>query len=88
MKNLTDSELLDLAYKKLEIADKHTYSSVVLVLISLIQVLLLVFDYIGVLSFILIYPLSFGFYLYHKIKSEKYLKKVDEILNELTSRDL
>ena len=87
MKNLTDSELLDLAYKKLEIADKHAYSSVVLVLISLIQVLLLIFDYIGVLGFILIYPLSFGFYLYHKIKSEKYMNMVDDILQELISRD-
>ncbi len=88
MKNLTDSELLDLAYKKLEIADKHTYSSLVLVLLGVIQVLLLIFGYIGALGFILIYPVSFGFYIYHKIKSEKYMNMVDEILQELISRDV
>jgi len=86
MKNLTDSELLSLAYKNLAIADKHFYSSMVLVIIGLIQSILLIFNF--VVSFLIVYPICFLLYLYHKKKQEKYMKIVDEALKELTSREI
>lgn len=86
MKNLTDSELLDLAYEKLAIADKHMYSSIVLVIIGLIQSILLLFSFVNIFSFLIVYPISFLLYLYHRKKQEKYMNIVNEVLEELTSR--
>lgn len=86
MKELNDSELLDKAYKHLEIADKHTYSTIVLTVVALIQVILLIFNIVGVVSFLFIYLICFLLYLYHRKKQEKYMKIVDELLKEFTSR--
>ena len=86
MKELNDSEVLDKAYKHLEIADKHTYSTIVLTVVALIQAILLFFNIVGVVSFLIVYPLCVLFYLYHKYKSEKHLKIIEELLKEFTSR--
>lgn len=88
MKELNDRELLDLAWKNLSRADKHLYSTIVLVIIGLIQSILLMFDFVNILSFLIIYPISFLLYLYHKKKQEKYMKVVNEALDELTSRGI
>jgi len=86
MKELNDSELLNLAYKHLAISDKHMYSTIVLMVVAIVQSVLLMFSIIGVLSFLIVYPVCFLFYFYHKSKGEKHLKIVDEALKELTSR--
>jgi pilus assembly protein TadC len=88
MKELKDSELLDLAWKNLSRADKHLYSTIVLVIIGLIQSILLMFNFVGIVSFLIIYPVSFLLYLYHKKKQEKYMNVVKEALDELTSRGI
>ena len=86
MKDLNDRELLDLAYKHLAISDKHMYSTIVLMVVAIIQSVLLMFSVVGVVSFLIIYPICFLFYFYHKTKGEKHLKIVDDVLKELTSR--
>ena len=88
MKNLTDSELLALAYKNLAKADKQFYSTLILTIIGIIQSILLIFNFVGVVSFLIVYPICFLLYLYHKKKQEKYMKIVDEVLKELTSREI
>lgn len=88
MKELNDSELLDKAYKHLEIADKHTYSTIVLTVVALIQAILLFFNIVGVGSFLIVYLICFLLYLYHRKKQEKYMKIVDEALKEFTSREI
>jgi uncharacterized membrane protein len=87
MKNLTDSELLAVAYKNLAIADKHLYSTIILAIVGLVQSVLLIFEFVNIFSFLIVYPISFLLYLYHKKKQEKYMKIVDEALEELTSRE-
>jgi Flp pilus assembly protein TadB len=88
MKELNDNELLNLAYKHLAISDKHMYSTIVLMVVAMIQVFLLIFNLIGVFSFLVIYPICFLFYFYHKSKGEKHLKIVDEALKEFASRGI
>jgi len=88
MKELNDSELLDEAYKHLEIVDKHFYSTIVLAVVIFIQSILLIFDIVGVISFLIVHLLCLLLYIYHKHKSEKHLKIVDEVLKELTSREI
>jgi len=88
MKELNDRELLDLAWKNLAIADKHMYSTIILTIVSLIQSILLFFNFVGVVSFLIVYLICFLLYLYHRKKQEKYMKVVDEALKEFTSREI
>jgi hypothetical protein len=88
MKNLTDSELLALAYKNLAKADKQFYSIAVLTIIGIIQSILLIFNFVGIVSFLIIYPICFLLYFYHRKKHEEYLKIIDELLKELASREI
>ena len=88
MKELNDRELLDLAWKNLAIADKHMYSTIILTIVSLIQSILLFFNFVGVISFLIVYLICFLLYLYHRKKQEKYMKIVDEALKEFTSREI
>jgi len=88
MKNLTDNELLALAWENIAKADKHLYSTLVLTIIGITQAILLIFSFVSIFSFLIIYPISFLLYLYHKKKQEKYMKVVNEVLEELTSREI
>jgi amino acid transporter len=88
VKELNDGELLDLARKNLAIADKHMYSTIILTIVSLIQSILLFFNFVGVVSFLIVYLICFLLYLYHRKKQEKYMKVVDEALKEFTSREI
>ena len=88
MKNLTDSELLSLAHNNLAKADIHMYSTIVLTVVSFIQSILLFFNFVGAVSFLIVYQICFLLYLYHRKKQKKYRKIVDEVLNEFTLRDI
>lgn len=87
MKDLTNEELLELAWGNLDKADRHMYASIVLVSVSLIQSLLLIFSVVHIVGFLLVYIPSFSLYLYHKHKGDKHLKIVDQAIVELTSRE-
>jgi hypothetical protein len=88
MKDLNDKELLDLAWENIARADKHLYATIVLVIVGLIQSILLLFNFVGIVSFLIIYPISLLLYFYHKKKQENYMKVVNEALEELTSRGI
>ena len=88
MKELNDRELLDLAWKNLAIADKHMHSTLILTIVSIVQSILLFFNFVGVVSFLIVYLICFLLYLYHRKKQEKYMKIVDEALKEFTSREI
>jgi hypothetical protein len=87
MKNLSNDELLDLAWSNISKADNHINASIVLVLLSLIQSLLLIFGVVNIVGFLLVYVPSFCLYLYHKHKGDKYLKTTYEVIAEITSRE-
>jgi amino acid transporter len=77
-----------LARKNLAIADKHMYSTIILTIVSIVQSILLFFNFVGVVSFLIVYLICFLLYLYHRKKQEKYMKVVDEALKEFTSREI
>jgi hypothetical protein len=87
MKDLTNEELLELAWGNLHKADTHMYASIVLVLVSLVQSLLLIFSIVHIVGFLLVYIPSICLYLYHKNKGDKYLKIANEVIAELISRE-
>jgi Ca2+/Na+ antiporter len=86
LENLTDDKLLELIHENIDKSDKHLYSTIVLTIVSLIQSIFLMFDYIGVLEFVIIYILCFCFYIYHKKKTNKYMSIVDKAVENLISR--
>jgi hypothetical protein len=88
MKNLTDNELLALAWENIGKADKHLYSTVVLAIFVIIQALLSIFNTINFGFYIITVITSYILYFYHKRKQEKYMKVVNEVLDELTSRGI
>ena len=44
VKDLTDGELLELAHKNMDKANKHLYSTIVITLLSFIQLFLMIFE--------------------------------------------
>jgi hypothetical protein len=85
MENLTDEELLELVNKYLDKVDNHLYSSIILSVVTIIQSLLLIFEYSGLIQFLVIYIISIFLYFYHKKKTDKYMSIVDELIKQLTS---
>ena len=88
MKDLKDQELLDLAYNEIRKMDIHIISTVIFVVV-------LVFEFILAFLQIISLPILFLFlsaiiilYYYHSQRFKKCEKRVEEILNELTSRDI
>ena len=88
MKDLKDQELLDLAYNEIRKMDIHIISTVIFVVV-------LVFEFILAFLQIISLPILFLFlstiiilYYYHSQRFKKCEKKVEEILDELTSRDI
>jgi hypothetical protein len=88
MKNLGDSELLELAWKHVSFSDKHFYATIVLMVVATIQSTLLLFNFFSLVSFCIIYPTCFLLYFYHKSKAEKHLRIVDNLVKELISREI
>jgi hypothetical protein len=88
MKNLTDSELIDMAYIEVRKMDTHAWSPIVISILGIIQSILLIFNLTTVLFFVIFWVLIVGIYILHTKKIKECELKIQEILDELTSRDL
>ena len=88
MKNLTDSELLDMAYIEVRKIDVNDWSQIVISILGIIQSILLIFNLTTVLFFVIFWVLIVGIYILHTKKIKECELKIQEILDELTSRDL
>jgi len=87
MKELKDQELLDLAYNEIRKMDIHIISTVIFVV-------LLVFEFILAFLQIISLPILFLFlsaiiilYYYHSQRFKKCEKRIEQIIDELTSRN-
>ena len=87
MKNLTDKQLIDLAYSEVNKMDIHSWSQIIISIFLIIQLGLLIFNLISVVIFTFLWVLFFCLYMFHTRKSKKSEIKLQEILDELTSRD-
>ena len=88
MKNLTDSELIDIACVEVRKIDTHAWSQIVIGILGILQFILLIFNLTTFLFFAIFWVLIVGIYIFHTKKIKKCEKKIEEILNELTSRDI
>ena len=88
MKNLTDQELLDLAYKEIRKMDTHIISTVIFVIALVIEFILTFLQIIALPVFFIFLFAVIILYYYHNQRFKNCEKKIDEILKELTSREL
>lgn len=88
MKNLTDSELIDMAYVEVRKIDIHAWSQIVIGILGVIQSILLIFNFTNILLFCIFWLSIVGIYIFHTKKIKESEIKLQEILNELTSRDI
>jgi hypothetical protein len=88
MKELTDGELIDLANNQIKIMDKHLISQIILSVLVIIQAAFLIFDIISVNFYFCIWLISMCLYIFHRIRIKNSEIKVQEILDELTSRNI
>ena len=87
MKELKDGELIDLAYGEIKKMDIHNWSQIVISLLVIVQAIFLVFDIITLITYGFIWLVFLFLYLFHRNKIKKSEIKMQEILNELTSRE-
>jgi len=88
MKELKDGELIDLAHNEIKKMDINFYAQMILCILSLIESTLLVFGLISITVFVVFWSLFMGLYLFHNKKSKKSEIKIQEIIDELTSRNI
>jgi len=88
MKELKDGELIDLAHNEIKKMDINFYAQMILCVLSLIESTLLVFGLISITVFAVFWTLFMGLYLFHNKKSKKSEIKIQEIIDELTSRNI
>jgi len=88
MKNLTDQELLDLAYKEIRKMDTHIISTVIFVIALVVEFILTFLQIIALPVFFIFLFAVITLYYYHNQRFKNCEKRIDEILKELTSREL
>ena len=88
MKNLTDQELLDLAYKEIRKMDTHIMSTVIFVITLVVEFILTFLQIIVLPVFFIFLFAVIILYYYHNQRFKNCEKRIDEILKELTSREL
>lgn len=88
MKNLTDDELITMAYSEVKKMDTHLWSQIIISVFLIAQSALLFFSLVSFGLFAILWVLFFCLYMFHKHKAKKSENKINEILNELTSRDI
>lgn len=88
MKDLKDGELIDLAHSEIKKMDMNFYAQIILCVLCLIESTLLLFGLISIIVFAVFWTLFMGLYLFHNKKSKKSEIKIQEIIDELTSRNI
>jgi len=88
MKELNDQELLNLAYEEIRKMDTHIIATVILAVISAVEFVLAILQIISSPMYVITVLGIFGLYYYHNQRFKKCEKRIDEILKELTSREL
>lgn len=86
MKDLTDRELLDLANEQFKIMDNNLFSQITLCLLIVIQATLLILEMISIYFYVPIWLVCMVLYFFHRKKVKSAEIKVQEIIDEFTSR--
>ena len=87
MKNLSDDELFNLANKYLDKNKNHSVSAIILSIFGIVQSVFFILGKINYVVYLVVTIIFYTFAYYHLSASKKSLKKIDEILEELNSRN-
>ena len=88
MKELSENELLQLAQSETKKMDMHLWSQIILSILVIIQATFLIFDIISFNFYFCIWLIFMVLYVFHNKKIKKSEIKMQEILDELTSRNI
>jgi Flp pilus assembly protein TadB len=88
MKELNDQELFGLVHKEIRKMDIHIISTLIFVILMVTEIILLFLQMIPVTIYFIIVLVVLILYYYNNQKFKKCEKRIDEILKELTSREL
>jgi hypothetical protein len=88
MKELKEGELINMAYFEIRKMDINFWSQIILSCLMILESTLLLFGLISIIVFAVFWFLFLGLYLFHRHKSTKDQIKLQEILDELTSRNV
>jgi len=88
MKEFTDNELFELAHSQIKIGDKHFFLQTIITILILTQSTFFILNIISIYFFGPIWLVCIVLYLFHRKKIKKSEIKVQEILDELKSRNL
>ena len=88
MKELTDRELIDLANKEIKTMDKHIISQIILSILVIVQAIFLILGMVSVNIYFCIWLASMGLIIFHRNKIKNTEIKAQEIIDELTSRNI
>jgi hypothetical protein len=88
IKTYSDSELLQLAQSEVKKMDIHLWSQMVIVILIITQVIFVFAQIISGWTYFFMWTVLMILYFIHRLKVKKLEIKVQEILDELTSRGL
>jgi uncharacterized membrane protein YciS (DUF1049 family) len=87
MKELKDGELIDLANDEIKKMDVHIWSSIIVSCLIVVESLFLILNMVPIFFYVTLWVIFMVLYFVHRIKIKKSEKKIEEIMNELTSRE-
>ena len=88
MKDLNDQELLDLAYNEIRKMDINIISTVIFVIVLVVESILTFLQITQLPVFFIFLFVILILYYYNNQRFKKCEKRVEEILNELRLRDI
>ena len=88
MKELSDEDLITMAFSEIKKMDTNFWSQMILSVLCIVESVLLIFGLISIGVFAVFWFLFMGLYILHNKKSKKSEIKLQEILDELTSREI
>ena len=88
MKELSENELLQLAQSEVKKMDIHLWSQMIIVILIITQVIFVFTQIISGWTYFFMWIALMILYFIHRLKVKKLEIKVQEILDELKSRDI
>ena len=88
MKELTDGELIRIAQSEVKKMDIHLLAQMVIGILIITQVVFVFVGIISVFTYFFVWSTLMVLYFIHRLKVKKLEIKMQEVLDELTSRNV
>lgn len=88
IKNYSDSELLQMARDEVKKMDIHLWAQMVISIILVSQAIFMLSGIISFITYFFMLTILLVIYLFHKNRAKKSEFKIQEIIDELTNREI